>query len=258
MFDLTGRVALVTGAASGIGAATAVRFAQAGANLVLAAYDPDGHDIDGVRAAAEAAGARVLVRQIDVRVTSDVESLVSAAVEEFGRLDIALANAAIARRVPAEELDDDTWNDLLNVDLAGVWRTFRAALPVMRAAGHGRLLATSSTAGSFEAWSEHAHYSAAKAGILGIVHSLAAEVGAEGITVNAIAPGIIETPQTLDGVNSLGPDGVALTGRTQPVRRVGSPADIAAAYHFLASDDASFVTGQCLIVDGGRMLVRGG
>lgn len=258
MFDLTGRVALVTGAASGIGAATALRFASAGADLVLAAYDPDGHDIDGVRAAVEATGSRAIVRHVDVRSTPDVDALVAAAVAEFGRLDIVLANAAIARRVPSEQLDDDTWNDLLNVDLAGVWRTFRAALPVMRAAGYGRLLATSSTAGSYEAWSEHVHYSAAKAGILGIVHSLAAEVGADGITVNAIAPGIIETPQTLDGVNSLGAAGVAATGRTQPIRRVGSPRDIAAAYHYLASEEAGFVTGQCLTVDGGRMLVRGG
>jgi 3-oxoacyl-[acyl-carrier protein] reductase len=258
MFDLTGRVALVTGAASGIGAATAQQFARAGADLVLAAYDPDGHDIEGVRQSIVDQGRRAVVRHVDVRSTLEVEALVAAAVDEFGGLDIVVANAAIARRVPSEELDDDTWNDLLNVDLSGVWRTFRAALPVMRAAGYGRLLATSSTAGSFEAWSEHVHYSAAKAGILGIVHSLAAEVGADGITVNAIAPGIIETPQTLDGVNSLGADGIALTGRTQPVRRVGRPTDIANAYVFLASEEASFITGQCLTVDGGRMLVRGG
>ena len=92
---------------------------------------------------------------------------------------------------------------------------------------------------------------------LGMVRSLAAEVGPFGITVNAVAPGIIETPQTLDSVNSLGATGIAETGRTQPVRRIGKPDDIAAAYHFLASDDASFVTGHTLLVDGGRMLIRG-
>lgn len=257
MFELTDRVAIVTGAASGIGAETARVFARAGAAVVLAAYGPDGHDIDAVCDEIVAAGGRAIALETDVRSTVDVEALVSAAVETYGRLDIVVANAAIARRVPAVELDDDAWNNLLDVDLAGVWRAFRAALPVMRAAGYGRLLATASTAGALEAWSEHAHYSAAKAGILGIVRSLAAEVGPDGITVNAIAPGIIETPQTLDGVNSLGPAGVASTGDTQPVRRVGRPSDIAHAYLYLASEQASFVTGHTLVVDGGRLLVRG-
>ncbi|ARJ06910.1 short-chain dehydrogenase [Cnuibacter physcomitrellae] len=258
MFELTGRVAIITGAASGIGAETARRFAEGGASLVLAAYEPDGHDVAGVLADVEAAGGRAIVRPTDVRSTADVEALVQIAVDEFGRLDIAIANAAIARRVPSEELDDDTWRDLLEVDLLGVWRLFRAALPVMRAAGYGRLLATSSTAGPYEAWPEHIHYSAAKSGILGIVRSLAGEVGPDGITVNAIAPGIIETPQTLDGVNSLGSTGVQNTALRQPVRRVGRPADIAAAYRYLASEEASFVTGQCLVVDGGRLLVTAG
>ncbi|MCA9687863.1 MAG: SDR family oxidoreductase, partial [Myxococcales bacterium] len=149
------------------------------------------------------------------------------------------------------------WHQTVNIDLQGVWRVFRAALPSMTAAGFGRLLATASTAGALEAWDEHIHYSAAKAGIVGMVRSLAAEVGPDGITVNAIAPGIIETAQTLDAENSLGAAGISETGRTQPVRRVGRPEDIAAAYHFLASRDASFVTGHLLVVDGGRMLIRG-
>lgn len=257
MFDLTDRVAVITGAASGIGAETARVFARAGASLVLGAYDPDGHDMDAVVADIQSAGGRVVAVHADVRRTEDVDALVATAVAAYGRLDIVVANAAIARRVPSEELDDATWNDLLDVDLAGVWRAFRAALPVMREAGYGRLLATASTAGAMEAWTEHVHYSAAKAGILGIVRSLAAEVGPDGITVNAIAPGIIETPQTLDGVNSLGPDGVASTGRSQPVRRVGLPSDIAHAYVYLASEEAGFVTGHTLVVDGGRMLIRG-
>jgi 3-oxoacyl-[acyl-carrier protein] reductase len=257
MFSLEGRVAVITGAASGIGAETARVFARAGASLVLAAYDPDGHDMDAVVADISEAGGRVIAQHADVRQTADVEALVATALTAYGRLDIVVANAAIARKVPSEELDDATWNDLLDVDLAGVWRAFRAALPVMREAGYGRLLATASTAGALEAWSEHAHYSAAKAGILGIVRSLAAEVGPDGITVNAIAPGIIETPQTLDGVNSLGPDGVTATGQSQPVRRVGLPSDIAHAYLYLASAEAGFVTGHTLVVDGGRMLIRG-
>jgi len=257
MFELTDRVAIITGAASGIGAETARVLARAGARLVLADYGPDGHDVDAVRADVEAAGGEALVLPCDVRSQADVDALVAAAVGRHGRLDIAIANAAIARRVPSPELDDAAWRDLLDVDLTGVWRVFRAALGPMREAGRGRLLATASTVGAMEAWPEHTHYAAAKAGITGLVRSLAAEAGPWGITVNAIAPGIIETPQTLDGVNSLGAGGVAETGRSQPIRRVGRPADIAHAYLYLASDEASFVTGHTLLVDGGRMLVRG-
>jgi 3-oxoacyl-[acyl-carrier protein] reductase len=257
MFALADKIAVITGAASGIGAATARRFARAGAHVVLAAYSPDGHDVDRVRAEVEGAGRRALVVETDVSQTSSVDALVAAALSEFGGIDIALANAAIARRKPSLELDDRSWEQTLGIDLQGVWRLFRAALPAMRDSGRGRLLATASTAGPFEAWEEHVHYSAAKAGIVGMVRSLAAEVGPFGITVNAVAPGIIETPQTLDSVNSLGATGIAETGRTQPVRRIGKPDDIAAAYHFLASDDASFVTGHTLLVDGGRMLIRG-
>ncbi|WP_030921109.1 SDR family NAD(P)-dependent oxidoreductase [Streptosporangium amethystogenes] len=257
MFSLANQVAVITGAASGIGAATAKRFASAGADLILAAYSPDGHDVDAVRTAVTRAGRRVHVVETDVSDTADVEALVGTALSEFGRVDIALANAAIARRRASAALGDEDWNRTLDIDLTGVWRVFRAALGPMTEAGYGRLLATTSTAGAFEAWEEHAHYSAAKAGIVGMVRSLAAEVGPHGITVNAIAPGIIATPQTLDSVNSLGADGIAHTGVSQPVRRVGQPDDIAAAYHYLASPDASFVTGHVLLVDGGRMLMRG-
>ncbi len=257
MFRLDGQVAVITGAASGIGAATAVRFAEAGADIVLAGHSPDGHDIDTVRSRVESHGRRALVVDVDVRSTPDVDALLERTLSEFGRVDIALANAAIARRRRAVDIDDGAWHETLDVNLAGVWRVLRAALSPMTAAGYGRLLVTASTAGPFEAWQDHVHYSAAKAGILGIVRSLAAEAGPHGITVNAVAPGIIESPQTLDSANSLGAAGVSETAERQPVRRVGKPDDIAAAYHYLASPEASFITGHTLLVDGGRMLIRG-
>jgi 3-oxoacyl-[acyl-carrier protein] reductase len=256
VFSLKGQVAVITGAGSGIGAATARRFAQAGAWLVLADHVVDGHDMDAVVADATAAGAAVEVVGVDVRSETDVERLVATAVDRFGRVDVVVANAAIARIAPLAEMTEADFNDTIDVDLTGVWRLFRAALPAMRAAGSGRMLATTSTVGVIEAWDAHAHYAAAKAGITGMVRALAAELGPSGITVNAIAPGIIETPQTLDPVNSLGPDGVADTAAGQPIRRVGRADDIAAGFQYLASAAGGFVTGHVLVIDGGRTLVR--
>jgi 3-oxoacyl-[acyl-carrier protein] reductase len=257
MFALDGRVAVVTGGASGIGAETARVLARAGADVAIADYAPDGHDAAAVRDDIAALGRRALVVPTDVRDAGQVDALIARAVADLGRIDIVVANAAIARLVPAADLTDAAWSDLLDVDLGGVWRTFRAAIPHLLAQGRGRLLATASTVGTVEAWPAHVHYSAAKAGIAGLVRSLAAELGPGGITVNAIAPGIIETPQTLDAVNSLGADGIARTAALVPVRRAGRPADIAHAYLYLASDEASFVTGQVLVVDGGRTLLPG-
>jgi 3-oxoacyl-[acyl-carrier protein] reductase len=254
MFDLTGRVALVTGAASGIGAATARILAEAGADVALAWYPPDGYDVGPVREAVEKAGRRAIDAPVDVCSADDVDALVERTVAELGGVNIVVANAGIARRVSLENLDDAAWNSVLDVDLNGAWRCFRAALPHMRRAGYGRLLATSSVAGTVSAWPEHSHYAAAKAGLVGLVKSLAVEFGAEGITANAVAPGVIRTPQALDPVNSLGPDGVDAVAAKIPAGRVGTPEDIAYVFQFLASAEASYVNGQLLVVDGARSL----
>ena len=255
MCDLTGRVALVTGAASGIGAATAVAFARAGADVAMGWLPSDPHDPSAVREAVEAAGRRATVSALDVTSTDSVSAFVEEAFGAFGRIDILVANAGIARTVPSLELSDEAWNKVVDVNLLGVWRCFRAALPHMLAAGYGRLLATSSVAGTVQSWTEHVHYTASKAGIVGVVKSLAVEVGSRGVTVNAVAPGVIESPQSLDPVNSLGVEGVALAGRVNPVGRVGKPQDVAALYRFLASEDAGFINGQLITIDGGRSLL---
>ncbi|MFK4298771.1 3-oxoacyl-[acyl-carrier protein] reductase [Arthrobacter sp. GAS37] len=254
MFDLTGKVALITGAASGIGAATARIYAEAGADLALAWYPQDGHDIEPVREAAEKAGARVIVEAVDVTKTSEVDALAARAANELGGLHIAVANAGIARKVELEDLDDEAWTQVVDVDLNGAWRCFRAALPHMRRAGFGRLIATSSVAGTVSAWPQHSHYAAAKGGLVGLVKSLAVEFAAEGVTANAVAPGVIRTPQALDPVHSLGPDGVDAVVAKIPAGRVGIPEDIAYVYQFLASAEASYVNGQLLVVDGARSL----
>jgi 3-oxoacyl-[acyl-carrier protein] reductase len=254
MFDLKGRVAIVTGAASGIGAATARVFAQAGADVAMTWYPGDPHDIEPVREAVQASGRRALVVPVDVRESSQVDDLVLQTASELGRVDIAVANAGIARTVPLAELDDDAWYATLDVDLTGVWRVFRAVLPHMRSAGYGRLIATASVAGTVSAWPLHPQYAAAKAGIVGLVQNLAVDYGPDGITANAVAPGVIKTPQSLDPVNSLGPEGVAATAPKVPLRRVGRPEDIAYLYCFLASAESEYVTGQLIVADGARSL----
>lgn len=254
MFELNGRVALITGAASGIGAATARVFAEAGATVALAWYPPDGHDVELVRSAVLDAGGRCLVVEVDVRSTSDVDTIVARTVAEYGRLDIVVANAGIARKVELEDLDDDAWNLVLDVDLNGAWRCFRAALPHMRKAGYGRLICTSSIAGTVQAWPQHPHYAAAKAGLVGLMQTLAVEYGPDGITANAVAPGVIDTPQANDPVNSLGPDGVRAVAPKVPARRVGTPEDIAYLFQYLASEQASYVSGQLIVADGARYL----
>lgn len=254
MFTLENRVAVVTGAASGIGAATARVFARAGADVALAWFPEDPHDVEPVRAAVEAAGRRAVVVEADVRDPAQVDALVDRCASELGRLDIAVANAGIARKVPLAELDDAAWNLTLDVDLNGAWRLFRAALPHMRRGRYGRLIATSSVAGTVAAWPEHPHYAAAKAGLVGLVQNLAVEYGPDGVTANAVAPGVIETPQALDPVNSLGPEGVAAVAPLVPVRRVGVPEDIAYLYLYLASEQAGYVSGQLIVADGARSL----
>ncbi len=257
MFRLDDRAALVTGAASGIGVATATALARNGADVAVTYFAGDPYDVATVVAAVQAEGRRCVAIECDVASTPAVDAAVAGTVAAFGRIDIVVANAGIARVVPSHELDDERWAQLLNVDLAGVFRCFRAALPHMRAAGWGRLLATSSIAGAFLGWAEHVHYTAAKAGIVGLVRSLAVEVAREGITVNAVAPGVIETPQSSDPVNSMGPELLRSFAANVPVGRVGRPEDVAALFAYLASEEAAYLTGQTILIDGGVSLSIG-
>lgn len=254
MFEMTNRVALITGAASGIGAATARVFAAAGADLALAWYPPDGHDIELVRRDVEAMGRRCVVEAVDVASTSDVARLAQRAADELGGVHVAVANAGIARKISLEDLDDEAWSRLIDVDLNGAWRVFRQCIPHMKSQGFGRLIATSSVAGTVSGWPEHSHYAAAKGGLVGLIKSLAVEYGPFGITANAVAPGVIRTPQALDPVNSLGLEMLEAVGPKVPVGRVGAPEDIAYVYQFLASQEASYLSGQLIVVDGARSL----
>jgi len=254
MFSLAHRTALVTGAAGGIGSATVLALALQGADVLLGVAPGEADVARPLAERVAALGRRAAVVEADARSTADIDALVARAVSELGRLEIVVANAGIARRVPLAALDDDGWATTLETNLGGVLRCFRAALPVMAAAGHGRLLATSSISGALHGWPEHAAYTASKAGIVGLVRSVALEAAPHGVTVNAVAPGLIRTPQSLDPVNSLGSDGVERVGGSLPAGRAGTPEDVAAAFAFLASDEAAFITGQTLLIDGGAGL----
>ncbi len=236
------RVALVTGAGHGIGRAVAERLAAEGARLVLG--DLDG---DAARAvAAELAPAEAVGTDLDVHRTPSVDAAVAQAVEEFGRLDVLVNVAGGSVAVPGfEELTDETWNDMLDLNLTGAMRCIRAALPHLRARPEGAAIVSISSVNGLAAFGETA-YSAAKAGLSVLTRNLAVELGPAGIRVNVVAPGTIRT-RVWDGQSG----GADRLRPLYPLGRVGEPADVAAAVAFLASADAAWITGVTLPVDGG-------
>lgn len=246
---LEGKVAVISGGASGIGRALAVAYARAGAHSVVGHYPGDPHDAGETVAAVERQGGRCTAVDVDVRSFEQTERLAQAALDGFGRLDIAVAAAGILRRQSLAEMTDAAWDDMVSVDLTGVLRVFRSC--ASRMAEGGAMVATSSIAGGVYGWDEHAHYAAAKAGVLGLCRSLAVELAGRGIRVNAVIPGLIESPQSLDSVNSLGPEGLRAAGKVIPAGRVGTVDEAARVIRFLTSEDAAYVTGQSVVVDGG-------
>lgn len=246
---LEGKVAVISGGASGIGQALAVAYARAGAHTVVGYLESDPHDVADTVALVEAAGATCVAVPVDVRSYADTENMAQAALDTFGRLDIAIGAAGILRRASLADMTDDAWEDMMAVDLSGVMRTFRSCAARMN--NGGAMVATSSIAGGVYGWEDHSHYAAAKAGLLGMCRSLAVELAPRKIRVNAVIPGLIESPQSLDGTNSLGKDGLDAAGGIIPWGRVGQVDEAARAIRFLTSDDSSYVTGQQLIVDGG-------
>jgi len=243
------RVAVITGAASGIGRALAVAYAEQGVRVVAGSYPGDPHDPEQTAALVRAAGGECVVAEVDVRDPAQVDALAQRALDEWGRLDVAVAAAGVLRRAPLAELTDGVWDDMLSVDLTGVLRVLRSA--AARMDDGGAMVAVSSIAGGVYGWGDHAHYAAAKAGVIGLCRSLAVELAPRGIRVNTVVPGLIETPQSSDPVNSLGPEGLRAAGAGIPWGRVGRPEEVATVIRFLTGTDAAYVTGQELVVDGG-------
>lgn len=243
------KTAIVTGAASGIGAQLALAYAQVGVHVVIGSYPGDPHDPELTLSLVRNAGGAAVVHELDVREPAQVDAFAQRAVDEWGRLDIVVANAGIVRLHPLAQLSDEAWDDVISVDLTGVLRVLRAGSRVM--SGDGAMCAISSISGGVYGWADHAHYTAAKAGVLGLCRALAVELAPRGIRVNSVIPGVIESPQTADAANSFGPAGLARAGSKIPAGRVGQPLEVAKAIRFLTSDDASYITGQQLVVDGG-------
>jgi 3-oxoacyl-[acyl-carrier protein] reductase len=246
---LIGRAILVTGAASGIGQATAIALAAKGASVAVGTFAADQHDAQDTVDIIRAAGGEAVSVEADVRDSAAVNQACHTTLEHFGRLDGAVANAGFLQHAPLDALTDDMWQSILDVDLTGVMRTVRAA------SGHlppdGALVCVSSIAGGTVGWAGHTPYTAAKAGVVGFVRSAALELAVRGVRVNAVLPGVIQSPQSLDPVNSGGVEGLERARARIPLGRVGAPADVAEVVAFLMSDAARYVTGQAITVDGG-------
>ncbi len=248
------KVSLITGAGIGIGRASALAFAKAGYHVVVT--DVLNDEGRAVVAAITAAGGSAEFHALDVRSTENADAVVTAVEVKHGQIDVIVANAGIAHRVPLDQLTDAKWDHTFDIDLKGIFRVVRPALPGMKARRSGAIIALSSIMGVAYGWDEHVHYSAAKAGVVGLVRGLAVELARDGIRVNGIAPGYIRTAQLLSREHSLGPEAADKAGEFIPMGRIGEPEDIADVALFLASHAARYITGQVVVVDGGLLVGR--
>jgi 3-oxoacyl-[acyl-carrier protein] reductase len=243
---LEGRTAVIIGAARGIGKGIAQRFAEEGARLVLGDTDT---------ACEETAAALGAVYQpTDISRLEDAEAAVAVALSRYGRLDIIVQNAGIYPWQLIEQTSPDDWDRVMGVNLRGAFNAARAALPPMRAQGYGRILFTSSITGPRVTNPGHGHYAATKAGINGFIRAAALEFSGYGITVNGVEPGNIMTEAIQE---HRGPEYIASMEAAIPLGRLGTPRDVANAFLYLASEEASYVTGTTIIVDGGQLIPEG-
>ncbi|HEV3505430.1 MAG TPA: SDR family NAD(P)-dependent oxidoreductase [Actinomycetes bacterium] len=256
MGRVEGKVAVVTGGASGIGRATARALAAEGARVGIADVDEAGGE--RVAAGIRDAGGDAFFRRTDVRSLAEVEAVLAEAVDRHGRLDVLVNNAAISVAGSAGEMAEEDWARVIDVNLSGVWRGLRAAIPRMLAQGGGSIVNLSSVQAhvGFLGWSG---YAASKGGIDALTRQAAVEYARAGIRVNAIVPGTIMTEMN-EAIMRESADGDAVMAgwvAMHPMGRIGQPEEVAAAIVFLASDEASFITGELLRVDGGLVVKAG-
>ena len=248
---LAGKIAVVVGAARGIGAAIAERFVEEGAAVVIADTNREGGEATAARL-AERGKAQFLAADISDK--PDAEHLVAASLERFGRIDILVQNAGIYPWTLIENIEPGEWDRVLAVNLRGTFLAAQAFLKPMKAQRYGRMVFTSSITGPRVTSPGHGHYSASKAGINGFIRAAAIEFAPYGITVNGVEPGNILT----EGMRAnRSADFIRAMEDSVPLGRLGTPRDVANAVLYLASDDAEYVTGTTIIVDGGQTLPEG-
>jgi len=251
---MNGNVALITGASSGIGRATAALFAAKGARVVVAARRQD--ELDSLVAEIEAQGGQATAIQTDVAVTADVERMVAHAIKTFGRLDYAVNNAGIEGRFASiTELSEADWDQVLGINLKGTFLGMQHQARAMLAAGNGGAIVNVGSVNSFLGFATGAAYCTSKHGLIGLTTSVSAELASQGIRVNLVCPGIIDTPMHHRLRKDIG-DAVYDQSVLPSVhlQRAGQPQEIAQAIVFLCSDAASYITGTTLTPDGGLTL----
>ena len=251
MSDMNGRVALITGASSGIGRATAAAFAAKGAKVVVAARRPE--ELASLVGEIEARGGRATALRTDVSVTTDVEHMVAHAIETFGRLDYAINNAGIEGRLAGiVDLAEQDWDRVLDINLRGVYLCLKYEARAILNCGNGGVIVNVGSVNSFLGFPSGAAYVASKHGLIGLTTSVSAELAPQGIRVNVVCPGFVDTPMH-HRIRRLVGDEVLDTALLPRVhlRRAGRPEEIARAIVFLCSDEASYITGTTLTPDGG-------
>ena len=248
MKDLAGQVAVVTGAAKGVGRGIAQVLAAEGAKVAIA--DVNGPGAQATAAALAGDGYEAIPVVVDVTARESTDAMAAAVLDAFGRIDVLAANAGIYPMVPIAEMTDGDWDRVMAINVKGALHAIQSCLPSMLEQGSGRIVLTSSVTGPITGYPGFAHYGASKAAMLGMMRSIALELARKGVTINAVLPGNVRT----EGLEALGEEHKRKMLAAIPMGDFADPADVGWAVRFLASPEARYITGQTLVIDGGQVL----